>query len=158
MKNKSMEEGMDMVRGKSLLQSRYGFTMIELMVVMIILGLLAALVAPRMFGKLGKAKTNAAYTQIELFGTALDSFRLDVGRYPTSPEGLEALVNPPSGADEWNGPYLKKLEIPLDPWNNPYIYESPGNHGDYDLYSYGADGTEGGDGENRDIVSWKGLK
>lgn len=67
-------------------------------------------------------------------------------------------MTPPSGADEWNGPYLKKLEIPLDPWNNPYIYESPGNHGDYDLYSYGADGTEGGDGENRDIVSWKGLK
>ena len=140
------------------LRSRAGFTLIELMVVMIILGLLAALVAPRMFGKLGKAKTNAAYAQIELLGTALDSFRLDVGRYPTTAEGLEALIEPVSGVEEWNGPYLKKSEIPLDPWNEPYIYESPGRHGDYDLYSYGADKTEGGEGEDMDIVSWKGLR
>ncbi len=139
------------------LRSRAGFTLIELMVVMIILGLLAALVAPKMFGKLGKAKTNAAYAQIELLGTALDSFRLDTGRYPTTSEGLEALIHPVPGLQEWIGPYLKKSEIPLDPWNNPYIYESPGMHGEYDLYSYGKDNAEGGEGEDRDIVSWKGL-
>ncbi len=145
-------------REKWFLKSRAGFTLIELMVVMIILGLLAALVVPRMFGKLGKAKTNAAYAQVELFGTALDSFRLDVGRYPTTSEGLTALISSPSGITEWSGPYLKKNEIPLDPWNQPYHYESPGKNGEYDLYSYGADNTEGGEGENVDIVSWKGLK
>lgn len=140
---------------KSVLKGRGGFTLIELMVVMIILGLLAALVVPRMFGRIGQAKQNSAHAQIELFGTALDSFRLDVGRYPTSSEGLEALVSAVSGADMWNGPYLKKIEIPLDPWNNPYVYESPGKFGDYDLYSLGADKTEGGEGEDKDVVSWK---
>ncbi len=139
----------------NLLRSRKGFTLIELMVVMIILGLLAALVVPRMFGRVGQAKQNAARSQIELLGTALDSFRLDVGRYPTTAEGLSALLTQASGTDQWNGPYLKKIEIPLDPWNNPYIYESPGKYGDYDIYSYGADKAEGGEGENADIVSWK---
>jgi general secretion pathway protein G len=143
---------------KGYIGSQHGFTLIELMVVMIILGLLAALVVPKMFGRIGQAKQKAAYAQIELFGTALDSFYLDVGRYPTTEEGLQALITPPSGIESWNGPYLKKSEIPLDPWNNPYHYESPGKHGDYDLYSYGADGVEGGEGENQDIVSWKGLK
>lgn len=137
--------------------SQSGFTLIELMVVMIILGLLAALVAPKMFGRVGQAKQKAASAQIELLGTALDSFRLDVGRYPTSSEGLEALIQMPSGVEQWNGPYLKKEEIPLDPWRNAYHYESPGNHGDYDLYSYGKDGTAGGEEEDTDIVSWKGL-
>ena len=135
-----------------------GFTLIELMVVMIILGLLAALVAPRMFGRIGQAKQKAAYVQIELFGTALDSFHLDVGRYPTSAEGLDALITQVSGAEGWNGPYLKKTEIPADPWNNPYHYEAPGKHGDYDLYSFGADNAEGGEGDNEDIVSWKTMK
>ena len=148
---------MKVEKRKSILKSRAGFTLIELMVVMIILGLLAALVVPKMFGKLGKAKTNAAYVQIELLGTALDSFRLDTGRYPTTAEGLEALISQTSGVDEWNGPYLKKIEIPLDPWKNPYIYESPGKHGDYDLYSFGADKSEGGEGENRDLQSWRSL-
>ena len=143
---------------RSCLRGRAGFTLIELMVVMIILGLLAALVVPRMFGKLGKAKTHAAYAQIELFGTALDSYRLDVGKYPTTSEGLEALLSPASGDEDWNGPYLNKNEIPLDPWNNPYHYESPGKFGDYDLYSYGADNSAGGEGEDKDIVSWQGLK
>ncbi len=143
---------------KSFLICKKGFTLIELMVVMIILGLLATLVVPRMLGHIPKAKIQAAYAQIELFGTALDSFSLDVGRYPTSSEGLEALITQPSGADGWNGPYLKKNEIPNDPWENPYIYVSPGNNGDYDLYSYGADETEGGEGKDQDIVSWKGLK
>jgi general secretion pathway protein G len=135
-----------------------GFTLIELMVVMIILGLLAALVVPKMFGKLETAKTNASYAQIELFGTALDSYRLDVGKYPSTSEGLEALISEVSGAEEWNGPYLRKNEIPFDSWGREYIYESPGNHGDYDLYSLGADASEGGEGEDRDIFSWKGLR
>ena len=143
---------------KILSACQRGFTLIELMVVMIILGLLAALVVPKMFGKLETAKTNAAYAQIELFGTALDSYRLDVGKYPSTSEGLEALVSTVSGAEEWNGPYLRKNEIPLDPWGKEYIYESPGSHGDYDLYSFGADAAEGGEGEDRDIVSWKGLR
>lgn len=148
---------MNVNKKRNRFRNKSGFTLIELMVVMIILGLLAALVAPRVFNKLGKANTNAAYAQIELFGTALDSFRLDVGRYPTTSEGLDALIKSVSGVEEWNGPYLKKSEIPLDPWHNPYRYESPGNHGDYDLYSYGKDNSEGGEGENIDIVSWKGL-
>jgi general secretion pathway protein G len=125
------------------------------MVVMIILGLLAALVVPRMIGRVDPAKQKAAFAQIELFGTALDTFRLDVGRYP---EKLEDLQSQPSGAEGWNGPYLKKEEIPLDPWDNPYQYKYPGEHGDYDLYSLGADRSEGGDGDNMDVVSWKGLK
>ncbi len=140
---------------QQLVRNRQGFTLIELMVVMIILGLLAALVVPRMFGKLGKAKTNAAYAQIELLGTALDSYRLDVGKYP---ESLEALITQSAGSDDWSGPYLKKTEIPLDPWNRPYNYSYPGSHGEYDLYSLGADNSEGGEGEDKDIVSWKGLK
>jgi len=146
---------MDRKEDKRRIRSQNGFTLIELIVVMIILGLLAALVAPRIFGRVGQARQKAARTQIELFGTALDSFRLDVGRYPTTSEGLESLLRQPSDAEGWNGPYLKKSEIPLDPWGQPYQYRSPGEHGDYDLYSYGADKTEGGEGEDADVVSWK---
>jgi general secretion pathway protein G len=142
---------------KNKLRCRRGFTLIELMVVMVILGLMAALVVPRMFGNVAKAKQKAAYSQIELFGTALDTFYLDVGRYPTSSEGLESLLSNPSGVDTWTGPYLKKSEIPPDPWGSPYQYQSPGSHGDYDLFSLGADKSDGGEGENQDIVSWKGL-
>ncbi|MCJ7642388.1 MAG: type II secretion system major pseudopilin GspG, partial [Desulfobacterales bacterium] len=134
-----------------------GFTLIELLVVIIIIGLLAALVGPRLFGKVGAAKLKAAKAQVEMFGTALDTFRLDVGRYPTSEEGLKALREKPSGAERWDGPYLPK-EIPSDPWGRPYVYLSPGNHGDYDLMSYGADGIEGGEGENQDAVSWRDLQ
>jgi general secretion pathway protein G len=139
-----------------IVKERKGFTLIELLVVITILGLLALLVAPRMLGRVGPAKQKAAQTQIELFGTALDTFRLDVGRYPTTSEGLQALRTNP-GIEGWNGPYLQK-EIPLDPWVNPYIYTSPGNHGEYDLISLGADKIQGGEGENQDIVSWKGLE
>ncbi len=134
-----------------------GFTLIEVMVVMIIISLMVALVVPEVFKKFGKAKMSATYAQIELFGTALDSYRLDVGSYPTTSEGLQAMITKPSGAEDWDGPYLKKLELPLDSWNHAYHYESPGSHGEYDLYSLGKDNSEGGEGENRDIVSWKGL-
>lgn len=133
-----------------------GFTLVEILVVIIIIGLLAALVGPRLFGKVGVAKQKAAKAQIELFGTALDAFRLDVGRYPTTEEGLKALREKPSGVEKWDGPYLPK-EIPLDPWGRPYVYRSPGEHGEYDLISYGRDGVEGGQGEDEDIVNWKDI-
>ncbi len=134
-----------------------GFTLVEILVVIIIIGLLAALVGPKLFGKVSVAKLKAAKAQIELFGTALDAFRLDVGRYPTTEEGLKALREKPSGADLWKGPYLPK-EIPVDPWGRAYVYKCPGVNGDYDLISYGLDGTEGGEGENQDVVSWKDVK
>jgi general secretion pathway protein G len=135
-----------------------GFTLIELLVVMIIIGLLAALVVPKMFGKVGKAQRQATQTQIELFGTALDAYRLDVGSYPATEQGLQALLEKPSGVERWDGPYLSK-EIPLDPWQKPYLYRSPGDQGrPYELMSYGADGGPGGEADGRDIVSWKGLE
>lgn len=133
-----------------------GFTLIEIMIVVIIIGLLAGLVGPRLFGKLTQAKQKAAKAQIELFGTALDAFRLDVGRYPSTEEGLKALREKPSGMETWKGPYLPK-EIPLDSWGKPYAYKSPGEHGEYDILSYGLDGVEGGEGENQDVVSWKDI-
>lgn len=130
-----------------------GFTLVEMLVVMVIISLIAALVGPRLFPKLGKGKQSAAKAQIELLGQGLDHFRLDVGRHPTTQEGLNILmVNP--GLENWDGPYLKK-EMPVDPWGRPFQYQSPGNHGDYDLFSYGRDGSEGGEGEDQDIVSWK---
>jgi len=132
--------------------NKKGFTLVELLVVMVIIGLIAALVGPRLFPKLGKGKQSAAKAQIELLGQALDHFHLDTGRYPTTQEGLNALmVNP--GIDKWEGPYLKK-DLPDDPWGRPYIYQCPGTHGEYDLFSYGRDGTPGGEGEDADVVSW----
>ena len=133
-----------------------GFTLIELLVVLVILGLLAGLVGPQVMKYLGGANTKTAKLQIEDFSTALDAFRLDMGRYPTSSEGLEALVVQPSGATRWNGPYLRKNVLPKDPWGNDYQYRSPGQHSGsgFDLYSLGADNAEGGDGENQDVVSW----
>ena len=133
---------------------QHGFTLIELMVVLSILAMLAALVVPRLFKNVDKGKVNAAKAQISSLESALDSYRLDVGSYPTTQMGLEALQTKPAGVDKWDGPYLKK-EVPLDPWSHPYIYKSPGDHGDYDLMSYGADGQPGGDGVNADIVNWK---
>jgi general secretion pathway protein G len=133
------------------------FTLIELLIVMVILGLLAALVGPRMFGKTEKAQQRAAKSQITLFETAIDTYRLDVGRFPTTEQGLQALRVAPDGATRWDGPYLPK-EIPLDPWGNPYAYKSPGDHGDYDIVSYGADGMPGGEGPDADIVSWKNIE
>ncbi len=133
-----------------------GFTLIELLIVMIILGLLAALVAPRMFSKVGSSKQKTAKAQISLFETALDTYRLDMGKYPPPEQGLLALRIKPSDNDNWDGPYLPK-EIPNDPWNKPYEYRYPGEHGDYDIISYGADGQPGGDGEDADVVSWKNI-
>lgn len=133
------------------------FTLIELLIVMVILGLLAALVGPRMFGKTEKAQQRAAKAQITLFETAIDTYRLDVGRFPTTEQGLQALRVAPEGATRWDGPYLPK-EIPLDPWGNPYVYKSPGDHGDYDIISYGADGMPGGEGPDTDIVNWKNIE
>lgn len=131
-----------------------GFTLVELIVVVIIIGLLAGLVLPQFIRQEEKAKLRTTKAQIELFGTALDTFRLDVGRYPTTDEGLQALRQKPGGLERWDGPYLRK-DLPLDPWSKPYAYRSPGEHGPYDIVSYGADGTPGGDGDNRDITSWE---
>jgi general secretion pathway protein G len=136
------------------MRNNSGFTLVELLVVMIIIGLLAALVGPRFIRQEEKAKVKAAQAQIELLSTALDTFRLDVGRYPTTQEGLEALRTQPGGVERWDGPYLKK-DVPVDPWGKPYVYKSPGDHGPFDILSYGADGTAGGDGDNRDITSWE---
>lgn len=135
---------------------RKGFTLIELLMVMAIIGLLAALVVPKFMGKVSAAKQQAAQAQIELFGAALDIYRLDVGRYPTTEQGLKSLRLQPEEGGNWDGPYLKK-KIPLDPWRNEYIYKSPSDYGDYDIISLGADGREGGEGEDQDVVSWKGL-
>ena len=136
------------------IEDRRGFTLVEMLVVLVIVGLLLALVGPKVFSKLGKGKQTAAKAQIELLGQTLDHFRLDVGRYPTTQEGLNALVTNP-GITNWDGPYLKKSDVPNDPWGKPYAYQSPGTHGEYDLYSYGLDGTQGGDGENKDVTSWE---
>ena len=127
-----------------------GFTLVELIVVIIILGLIVGLVGPRLFGRVGQSKQATAKAQIELLGAALDQYRLDVGAYPTS---LEALLR--RQGDNWNGPYLKKPAIPNDPWGRPYIYKCcPGDHGDYDMWSYGSDGAPGGEGESADVTSW----
>ena len=139
--------------GSVALKDNRGFSLIELLIVMIILGLLASLVGPRMFGKLGMAKQKTAKTQIEMLMTALDSYRLDVGHYPTSQDGLEALVS--GSGDKWAGPYLPKgKNVPNDPWDNPYVYQNPGEHGEVDISSTGGDGQSGGEGENADIGSW----
>lgn len=137
-------------------RAQSGFTLIEIMVVMAIIAMLAAMVGPRLIRQQEKAQVKAAAAQIERLGTTLDTFRLDVGRYPSTQEGLAALNSPPSGVSRWDGPYLNKA-VPLDPWNNPYQYRSPGQGGrPYDLFSFGADGAPGGEGDNRDITSWEG--
>ncbi len=154
-KVKSSSPGFFRPHGSLLTTHSKGFTLVELLVVMVIIGLLAALVVPRFIRQEEKAKVKATQAQIELLGTALDTLRLDVGRYPTTQEGLNALRRQPGDAQKWDGPYLKK-EVPLDPWGRAYIYRSPGEHGPYDLFSYGADGVPGGEGDNRDVTSWEG--
>lgn len=133
-------------------RKQQGFTLIELLIVMAILGMLAALVGPTVIGKFGGAQRQTAATQISHIETALDSYRLDMFKYPN---GLEALVKNNSSNSKWQGPYLKK-GMPKDPWGNDYQYRKPGRDGrDYDLYSFGADGQEGGEGDNADVVNWQ---
>ena len=131
-----------------------GVTLIELLVVMVILGLIAAVATQTFFKKVDTANRTSAKNQITELEGALDLFRLDAGRYPTAEEGLQALRTRPNGLETWDGPYLKK-DLPLDPWKKPFIYRRPGQHGDFDLLSLGADGLEGGEGNDADIVSWK---
>jgi general secretion pathway protein G len=130
-----------------------GFTLLELLVVMVIIGLLAAFVAPRYFGQLGKSEVKAAMAQVNLLQKALDHYRLDTGHYPSTDQGLAALVVRPQNEPKWDGPYLAKA-VPPDPWGRSYSYRSPGEHGDYDLFSFGKDGQPGGSGENADVTSW----
>jgi general secretion pathway protein G len=140
-------------RGRRVWWDQRGFTLIELLVVIIVLGLLVGLVGPRLFGRVGQSKQAAARAQIELLGAGLDQYRLDVGSYPDGNVGLEALQRNPS-VNNWNGPYLKKA-VPKDPWGNAYHYRCcPGQFGEYDLWSEGADGAPGGEGENADATSW----
>jgi general secretion pathway protein G len=130
-----------------------GFTLLELLVVMVIIGLLAGFVAPRYFAQVGKSQVKVARAQIDALDKALDQFRLDTGRYPTNEEGLQALVSSPSNEPNWAGPYLKK-GVPPDPWGRPYVYQQPGSHSDFDLMSYGKDGRPGGTGEDADVTNW----
>lgn len=139
---------------KQTSKGQSAFTLIELLVVLVILGLLAGLVGPRVLRYLGGAKSDTAQLQIEELGAGLDLYHLEIGRYPNNDEGLRALTSAPSGVSRWNGPYLKKKDVPLDPWGNAYQYKYPGENGDYDLYSLGRDNVEGGEGEDADVVSW----
>jgi general secretion pathway protein G len=132
-----------------------GFTLIELLVVLVILGLLASLVGPRVMKHLGESKTKTAMLQIEQLSSAMDVYRLEVGSYPSSDQGLMALIDKPGGADQWNGPYLRKKTIRKDPWGNDYHYRSPGDNGPFDIYTLGADNSAGGEGEDRDVLSWQ---
>jgi general secretion pathway protein G len=131
-----------------------GFTLMELLVVLAILGLLMSLVGPRVLNSLGGAKTKTTGIQIKDLEQSLEMYKLDVGRFPSTEEGLTALVNKPGSAVGWNGPYLKS-DVPLDPWNREYHYKYPGEHGELDIFSYGQDGQAGGEGEDSDVGNWK---
>ncbi len=130
-----------------------GFTLLELLVVMVIIGLLAGYVGPKLFAQIGKSETKVTRAQIDALQKALDQYRIDIGRYPNSEQGLAALVQRPTDEPRWTGPYLAKA-VPADPWGRPYLYASPGSHGDYDLQSLGKDGQPGGDGDDADLTSW----
>ena len=132
-----------------------GMTLIEILVVLTLIGIVMGIVGGNYLGQGEKAKQKAAKIEIEQIGQTLDLFRLEVGRYPTTQEGLQALITAPAGVSNWNGPYWKKNTLPKDPWTNEYKYASPGQHGAYDIWSYGADGKEGGEGVNKDITSWE---
>ncbi len=130
-----------------------GFTLLELLVVMVIIGLLAGYVGPKYFAQIGKSEVKAAKAQIDALGKSLDQYRLDVGHYPSSEQGLAALFTKPSNEAKWEGPYLQK-DVPNDPWGKPYMYRHPGEHGEYDLLSLGKDSQAGGAGETADITNW----
>jgi general secretion pathway protein G len=132
-----------------------GFTLVEMLVVITIIGLIMALVGPRVLNYLAESKVKAARIQVESFSSSLDLFYLDNGRYPTTSEGLTALAQRPGAAEAWNGPYVRGGIVPKDPWGHPYVYRSPGEHGTYEIVSYGSDGQEGGTGTAADIESWK---
>ncbi len=131
-----------------------GFTLLEMLVVLGIIAMLAGLVGPQVMNQLGGAKSKTAKVQIEELSAALDMYSMEVGKYPTTEQGLQALIEKPDDAKRWNGPYLRKNKIPQDPWVTDYQYASPGQKGKFDLYSYGADGKEGGEGEDQDLASW----
>lgn len=131
----------------------HGFTLLELLVVMVIIGLLASYVGPKYFSQVGKSEVKAARAQLDAFEKALEQYRIDVGRFPSSEQGLMALSVKPGNESKWDGPYLKK-GAPADPWGNPYIYRMPGEHGEFDLFSYGKDGQAGGTDEAADIANW----
>ena len=141
--------------GSSSIAAIRGMTLIEILVVLTLIGIVMGIVGGNYLGQGEKAKAKAAKIEIEQIGQTLDLFRLEVGRYPTTQEGLQALITAPTGVPNWNGPYWKKNTLPKDPWTNEYKYASPGQHGAYDLWSYGADGKEGGEGINKDITSWE---
>lgn len=141
------------MRRRASLRAAAGFTLLELLVVLVILGLLVGVVAPRFFGQVGKSEVKVATAQIRALEDALDQYRLDVGRYPATEQGLAALNAQPTGVTRWQGPYLKKA-VPNDPWGNAYQYRSPGEHGEVDLYSLGKDGQPGGTGDAADITNW----
>lgn len=135
------------------IRHRRGFTLLELLVVMVIIGLLVGYVGPRYFSQVGKSEVKAARAQIDALEKALDQYRIDTGRYPSQEAGLSALFTRPSNEAKWEGPYLKK-GVPRDPWGNAYVYKIPGEHGEYDLLSYGKDGQPGGTGEAADVTNW----
>ena len=140
---------------KHTVQRQRGFTLIELLVVLVILGLLMSVVGPRVMKYVGGAKTDTARMQIEELAGALDMYHLEVGRYPTQDAGLQALIEQPAGEKRWKGPYLRKAKVPSDPWGHDYVYRFPGQHGAFDIYSLGADGQIGGEGEDAEIGSWE---
>jgi len=144
---------MNTVRRNSRPERQRGFTLMELLVVLAILGLLMSLVGPQVLNQLGGAKTKTAAIQIKDLEQAMEMYKLDVGRFPNNNEGLQALVTKPAGATGWNGPYLKG-DIPLDPWNREYFYKYPGDRGELDIFSYGQNGSPGGEGEDQDIGNW----
>ncbi len=146
------EQDIECAPGRAHFASK-GFTLLELLVVMVIIGLLAGYVGPKYFSQIGKSEVKATRAQLDALGKALDQFRLDTGHYPSNEEGLAALVVRPPNEPKWEGPYLTK-DVPLDPWGNAYVFKNPGDHGEYDLFSYGKDGKPGGEGEAADVTNW----
>ena len=141
------------VPSRSKRNSRSGFTLLELLVVLVIIGLLAAYVGPKYFQQIGKSETKVAKAQLDSLQKALDQYRIDTGHFPNSQQGLAALNTAPSGEPQWQGPYLSK-QVPKDPWGRDYLYRSPGEHGEYDLWTFGKDGREGGAGDDQDVTNW----